>query len=71
MCTCVQMLTSNTVLVKTAGTRQNRRYITITAEYKGASGLSTCVMVCVIMYSAKMQVVSAKNITLHSPSLPK
>ena len=28
-------------------------------------------MVCVIMYSAKMQVVSAKNITLPSFNLPK
>jgi hypothetical protein len=68
MCTCVQILTSNTVLVKT---RQNRRYITKPAEYKGTSCSSTCVMVCVIIYSAKMQVKSAKNITLHSPNLPK
>ena len=68
MCTCVQILTSNAVLVKT---RQNRRYITIPAEYKGASCSSTSVMVCVIMYSAKMQVVCAKNIMLHSPKRAK
>jgi len=68
MCTCVQILSSNTVLVKT---QQNRRYITIPAEYRGASCSSTCVVVCVLMCRAKMQVVSAKNITLHSPNLPK
>ena len=71
MCTCSQILTSNTEVVKQLETRQNRRYITIPAEYKGASCSSTSVMVCVIMYSAKMQVVCAKNIMLHSPNLQK
>ena len=71
MCALVEILVTTKYWRKQVETRQNRRYITITAEYKGASGLSTCVMVCVIMYSAKMHVVSTKHITLHTTNLPK
>ena len=71
VCACVQILTSNTYSWKQLETRQNRRYITIPAEYKSAHRCSRCAMVCVLIYSAKMQVVSAKKIMLHSPKRSK
>jgi len=71
MCARVQILTSNTVLMETARNSTKSTINHYPAEYKSAHRCSRWAMVCVIMFSTKTQVMSAKKIMLHSPKRAK